>query len=563
MSIRDALVELGHSYVPERGLVKAQRKEMVSDTGDEGQDRAPGGANEDDADNAPMVTEKAGGDPKSLFWDPFAIIEQLGYKDRPSLITYGTLKAMVWKLPIVQAVIQTRVNQVASFATPAADRYQLGFRIRKRDAKDKKEPTPAEDKFINQAQSWLMRTGVTDNPRGRDDFETFLRKVAWDSLVYDQLTFETVPNKKGQPAEFYAVDGASIRLADTATTYMDEDLTDATRYVQIYDGMVIAEYTNDELFFGVRNPRTDIKLYGYGVSELEMLIPAVTSLLWAWQYNSRFFSQGSAAKGIINFKGAIPDNQLRQFRRMWYQLLSGVHNAWRTPVTNAEELQWVNMQNTNRDMEFNAWMDFLIKVVCSMYSMNPIEVNFQYGNQGQKSSLNEASNKEKITESRERGLRPLLRFISNAVNRQLIWPLNEDFEFAFVGLDADTHEDIAKRNQMRVKTTMTIDELRAEDNLPPLPNGEGTILLDPTFIQARSQKQQEEQMAQQGAGGFGEEGGGEGEGEGDLDFGDIDFEKLLAGEGEPGKEAGGKPAGPPEPAEAGEAAKSMTYEIEL
>lgn len=499
------------------------------DDPDEGPRATPGGSQQDTAASAPVPTEPTPENPKSLFWDPFAIIEQLGYKERPSAITYGTLRAIVWKTPVIQAIIQTRVNQVAAFSTPQHDRYQLGFRLKLRESD--KEPTKQDKIWMNQAETLLMRTGVTDNPRGRETFESFLRKITWDSLVYDQMGFEIVPNREGTPAEWYAVDASTLRIADSASTYLNEDAKEQVRYVQVYDGMIISEYTQEELCFGVRNPRTDIRLYGYGVSELEMLINCVTSLLWAWEYNQKFFSQGSAAKGILNFKGPVPEKQLKSFRRHWYAMLAGVENSWRTPITNSDELQWISMQSTNRDMEYNAWMDFLIKVACSMFSMDPVEVNFKYGNTGQRGGLQEANNKEKITESKERGLRPLLRFISGCINRHIIWPMNESYEFAFVGLDAKTQDDVATLNQKRVKTMMTVDELRAEDDLPPLPDKKGEVILDPTWLQYAMGQQQ---AAEGGPPGFGGGPGEEGkEGEEDEEgktFGDVDFDALLADE---------------------------------
>jgi hypothetical protein len=448
---------------------------------------------------------------------------------------------MVWKTPVIQAIIQTRVNQIAAFSTPQHDRYQMGFRLKLRDSN--KEPTKQDKIWMEQGESLIMRTGVTNNPRGRDSFETFLRKLAFDTLVFDQMTFEVVPSREGMPCEWYAVDASTMRIADSATTYMDEDDTKAVRYVQIYDGMIIAEYTQEELCFGVRNPRTDIRLYGYGVSELEMLINCITALLWSWEYNQKFFSQGTAPKGLLNFKGAVPEKQLKSFRRHWYQMLAGVENAWRTPITNADELQWINMQNTNRDMEFSAWMDFLIKVGCSMYLMDPVEVNFKYGNTGQRGGLQEANNKEKIVESKERGLRPLLRFIAQSMNQNIIWPMNEDFEFAFVGLDAKTQDDIANLNQKRVKTMMTVDELRAEDDLEPLPDGKGEIILDPTWLQFVQGKEAAEQGEEPG--GFGAP-GAEGDQGGDEEgktYGDVDFESLLAeAEGDEDEEEGNEKA---------------------
>ena len=542
MGIRDNISRLGKTALGAVG-------EIITDYVSDNLTKAK--MDEDEKDPEPqkgmgegiVPTQKAKDDPKSLFWDPYAIIEQLGYKDRPSMVSYGTLRAMTWKMPIIQAIIQTRINQIASFCIPQHDRYQLGFRVKLRDKE--KEPTKAESKWCDDMEKIIMRTGVTDNIRGRDSFEDFVRKVMYDSMVMDQMTFEIVPNRKGKPAEWYAVDASTIRLADTASTHMNEDLADAIRYVQIYDGMIISEYTQEELCFGIRNPRTDLRLFGYGVSELEMLIPVITSLLFSFEYNQNFFTQGSAAKGIINFKGTVPERQLASFRRQWYQMLTGAAGAWKTPITNSEDLQYINLQQSSRDMEFSAFIDFLIKVACSCYAIDPVEVNFQYGNSGQSASLVESSNKEKITESKERGLRPLIRFLSASLNKYIIWPTNEDFELEFVGLDSSTHAEVADLAGKQVKTYKTVDEIRAADDLPPLPDGEGEIILDPVWMQKHMANQGG--MGEEGEeGGFGEEQpegeeNEEGEGEeGGTNGKQVDFQTLLGQYDEGGGEEKGE-----------------------
>ena len=467
---------------------------------------------------AQAPTEKAETDPKAMFWDPFAIVEAVGYKERPSAITYQTLATMVWRVPIVQAVIQTRVNQVSAFAQPQRDRFMTGFRVKLRDSEAR--PKGADKKFAKDMESIFMQTGVTTNPRGRDDFATFLRKIVWDSMVYDQMNFEVVPNRRGQPAEWYAVDATTIRLADTPKLFYDEDAEEEIRAVQIYDSMVIAEYTSREMAFCVRNARTNIRQHGYGTPELESLIKAITSLLYAWEYNQKFFVQGSAQKGIINFKGPIPEKQMRAFRRQWYQMVSGVENAWRTPIVNSEDVQWISMHTNNRDMEFSAWMDFLIKVTCAVFQMDPIEVNFKYGNTGSQRAMFEAANKQKLTESKDRGLKPLLRFVARAINKYILWPIDPNFEFVFMGLDAQTPEELANLNEKRVKTIYMVDELRAENDLPPLPDGKGQVILDPTWMQF----QQAAMMAgaQQGQPGMPGLPGLPAAGEGDGAPGDMD-----------------------------------------
>lgn len=467
-------------------------------------------------DDKPLV-EKAAENPKSLMFDPYAIIDQLGYKDKPSNMTYGTLKAIYWKLPIVQAIHVLRMNQVASFCRPQKDKYSIGFKVKLRDSE--REPTKEEIKWVQKMSNMIMSTGATDNPKGRDDFEDFVKKIVKDSLTYDQWCYEVVPNRKGLPAEWYATDASTIRIADNGKTFNDEDDTKAIRYVQIYDGMIINEYTQDEMTFNVRNPNTDIRLQGYGTSELEMLVTTITGLLNAHDYNAKFFTQGNPMKGLLNFKGAVPGRQLEDFKRQWYSLLSSVENAWKTPIVNSgeQDIQYINLQATHRDMEFNAWMDFLIKEACAVYAMDPAEINFVYGNTGQKASLVESSNSEKITESKERGLRPLLRNVAKSFNKNIIQPINPDFELEFVGLDSDTRNTVVDRNTKRVKSFITVDELRAEEDKPPLPNGQGEVILDPTFLQHMQGIQAQAQA---------EEGGEEGED--NEEGGGQDIKQLLS-----------------------------------
>jgi hypothetical protein len=488
------------------------------------------------------LPEPAKDDPKALLYDPFAVIDQLGYKDRPSGITYYTLAEMTRRVPVVAAIVQTRINQVANFAVLQPNDREPGFQIVLRD-KDK-NATKKEKQRADDISRWLLNTGSSQS-LGKDTFEQFLRKLTRDSLTYDQAAFEVVPNRKGDPADFYAVDAATIRIADLPPGADVQDDPDRARYVQIYDDVVIAEFAIQELCFGVRNPRTGIRLNGYGFSELEMLISTITAMLWAFEYNRRFFSQGSATKGVLNFKGSIPDSKLDAFRRHWYAMINGVQNAWRTPITNAEELQWINLHASNRDMEFSAFFDFLIKVACGVYQFDPTEINFTYGNTGQSSQMFQAPAEQRVKSSKDRGLRPLLRSMATWINRYLIWPIEPDMEINFTGINPKDASDVIDQEKKQVSYKMTVDEIRAEDDLPPLPDGKGDVILDPTWLQFSQQKDQ-------AAMGEGEEGGA--------------WDAMM---GEPGGELeGGAPEeeGPGWPEETGqpmEAAKGQWFEADI
>ena len=466
--------------------------------------------------------------PKGLLYDPFALIDQLGYRDRPSGLTYQTLRETAKRVPTYLGIEQTRLTQVSSFATPQVDKRDPGFEIKLRD--DKATPDKKDVRRMIQLTDWILQTGSTWGP-GRDDFKTFLRKFTRDSLELDQGCFEVVCNRKGVPAEFYCLDGGTIRLADVPPGSESQTGDDSiVKYVQVYDEVVIGEFGNNDLCFGVRNPRSDIRVNGYGYAEIEMLISVVTASLWAYEYNRRFFSQGTSAKGILNFKGSVPDSKIDGFRRQWQMTLAGVTNAFRTPMTNVDDLQWINLSQTNRDMEFSAWMDWLIKVTCAVCQFDPAELNFNYGNSGQQSQMYSTPVDTKLKQSKDRGLRPLLDDISQWLNVYLIWRLDPRYKLVFVGLDARNADQAVDLGKKKVTYLMTVDELRAEDDKPPLPDGKGECILDPTWLQFAADKDQANQPQQ----------------------GPMGEPQMPGQEGPPQLQQGESPPGGPEGGEQGE-----------
>lgn len=434
--------------------------------------------------------------PKSFFTDPFQYLDHqgIGYREQPNEMTYGTLKAMSERDSVVSAIIQTRQNQVAAFCEQPRNKYAVGFRIVPKN-KDRKI-TDSERRHMKDLECFLMLTGHNRNDE-RDDFETFVRKIVRDSLRFDQVNFEVIPRRNGKPHSFVAVDPGTIRIlkpkkkkggyATTQSEYI------RPKYAQIVQGRVVTEYTEDELAFGVRNPRTDLYVGGYGMSECELLILTITAHLWAEEWNRKVFSQGSTTKGIFMVKGNIPPNQLEAFRRHWQQSIQGVSNAWRTPILNADDGNWISLQPTNMEMGYSAWIEYLIKVSTAVYQIDPAEINFDMRGGGMSQApmfmtTNEAQQKV----SRDRGLNPLLRFIERTINKKVISRIDDYYEFKFVGIDQKSEEQAIQLRLQEVQNYKTLDEVREEDDLPPVKNGD--IILNPIYT---AYMQQKEMMAQQ------------------------------------------------------------------
>lgn len=440
--------------------------------------------------------------PRAMFHDPYAITDWGGWRQRPSSLTYDTLRQMTISCTPIAAIIQLRVNQLSQFARPQQGQYDRGYRVMLRDRRDRhRSMSPEEQQRATEIERMIETTGWLlpgERPTDRDSFRTYLKKILRDTLTYDQACTEILRDRRGLPSRFICLPSETIRPAVSDVEHMDPEMRRSrVAYVQIYENTVISEFPQDALAWCVMNPRSDLRVNGFGFSPVEQIIRLVTSWLFGFDYNSRFFTQGSAVKGLINIKGAIPDKQMRAFRRMWYSMVSGTSNAWRTPILNSDDIQWVSMHSNNREMEFAAWMDWLTKLICAVYGVDPMEINFQFGNTGQKSSLSSGSSEEKLTESKDKGLRPLVEFISDSLNQHIVWDLEPDFEFVFAGIDKDAEE---KEREGRIKDAgalKMVDEVRAEMDMEPLPNGLGQVILSPVWLQYF---QGQQALAQQAAG---------------------------------------------------------------
>lgn len=450
--------------------------------------------------------------PRGLFHDPYSVMDWGGWRQRPSQLTYETLRQMSMQNTVIAAIITLRINQMSQFARPQQGQYDKGYRIVMRDRRDnQKTMTPAQSGMASEMETMLESTGYLlpdERPSDRDSFRTFIRKSTRDILTYDQWVWEKIRDRTGKPSRFICLPSETIRPAVTDMEHMDsQQRRERVSHVQVYDNTIIAEFGFDDLAWCVMNPRSDLRTNGFGLSPVEVIVRLVTSWLFGFEYNTRFFTQGSAIKGVLNIKGAIPDRQLRAFRRMWYAMVSGVQNAWKTPILNSEDVQWLNMHSTNREMEFQQWMDFLTRLICAVYGVDPVEIGFTQlgGSGGSKggANFNSRPNAQEVVESKDKGLLPLSEFMADCINAHLIWEQAPDLEFMFTGLDAKEEGKERERRKDEVANWKMVDEIREEQDLPPMADGTGQVIENPVWLQFV--------QGQQAA----EEGGGLGEGESD------------------------------------------------
>ena len=408
---------------------------------------------------------------QSVFFDPNDISGNgRGFKDSKGVLSFSVLRRM-GDIHIVKSIVSTRVEQIMNFMDFSEDEQKEGFTIRKKKSlfsTGDEKLTNEDKKKISKIVDFLEKGGWTDKWDNVDSLQEFVSKIMSDSLTLDQLAFEMVRNRMWELQKFRAVDASLIRFLDSVDPRQREGFEQyrfkghLPRYCMVWDEMILHNpitkepilYYPWELGFGIRNKTSDVRRNGYGVSELETLVNIITWILWGFSYNANFFSQGSQPKGFINIKNPnISNSTLQEFRQAWTQTMAGVGNSHRTPVINGIDLEWVDLQKlSNRDMEFNEWIKFLIIMTCSVYRIDPSELGFNFKESQQ--IFGQDGQRERLKHSREKGLKPLLIFLQGVITKYIVSELDENYEFAFTGIEVEDEEAQVKLDSEKLSSGM-------------------------------------------------------------------------------------------------------------
>ena len=165
--------------------------------------------------------------PRGLFHDPYSVMDWGGWRQRPSILTYDTLRQMSISNTVIAAIIQTRVNQLSQFAVPQQGDYDRGYRIILRDRRDKtKVMTKAQQTKATELERMIETTGYMlpdEKAYDRDSFRSFLKKIVRDCLTYDQICIEKIRDRKGRISRFIALPTETIRPAVADVEHMDPE----------------------------------------------------------------------------------------------------------------------------------------------------------------------------------------------------------------------------------------------------------------------------------------------------------------------------------------------------
>lgn len=404
--------------------------------------------------------------PKTYIYSPEQeFYTGLGYKASTRSTTYQILRSM-GRVPIISTIITTRIDQIQNYINFTSDMQRPGWTIRKkmdRFGESDGKLTDDDKREIDRIATFLEEGGIGSKwDTSRDDFDVFVRKFVRDSLELDQACSEHQRARDGSLVGFFAADSATIRMLETIDprNNFKHDYKPIKGhlpvYAQVYNNRILEDRDTREqivfypweMSFQIRNQTSDMRTNGYGVSELEILIDIITWLLYGMQYNGNFFKQGSNPKGFFTIKGNANQAVLNDFRQAWRAMVAGVSNSHKIPIFEGQDINWVDMQHSNKDMEFQMWNEFLMLMTCAVYRIDPSEAGFRFKQQGD--IFGQDGQRERLEHSKDKGLKPLLSMLQKEINKYKVSELNPKFEFVWTGIDIEDETEILNNDKTKV-----------------------------------------------------------------------------------------------------------------
>jgi hypothetical protein len=425
---------------------------------------------------------------------------------------------------IVGAIITLRIQQAMEFCHISSDKDVPGWEITLKDPK--KTPNPLQEKqkgFLEEFFVTTMRNDYKGMEPKHDDFKDLITKYVRDRLLIDKIVWEIERDKSGKAVAIWVMDGATIlpvlpggfygstsqvgfglspgynRLAEEIRKAKLEQIPpiDEIAYIQelLYGssgGGVTAAYKESDLVYDLGNELNDIRYYKQGFSVTEKANIAVVAFINSLTFNSNGLSRGAIPKVAIAMgkESGYTMDQLEDMQDEWVANFEAMDGQWNIPLLNGDA-KVLNMLPTNRDMEYQKYMEFVGALTCSIMGVDAAELGLRLNQAQQVMSENQDA---KMQFSKNRGVRELLggfAYICNKFLKLSGYDFARDFIFRFNGLATEDKGFEADLRTKNVKSIKTVDECRAEVDLPPLPDGQGKIILDSVFLQNKLGMQQQ------------------------------------------------------------------------
>ncbi len=305
-------------------------------------------------------------------------------------------------------------------------------------------------------------------------FREMIDTMVDDLLVLDAVSIYKRPNLGGGLNSLQVVDAATIvlKIDEDGGTPMPPD----PAYEQVIRGQKVAEFTADEMYYEMLNPRSYTP---YGLSPIESLVLGVSAALKSELYNLHMLTEGNIPEGFFGVPDDWTPDQIKEFQTLWDASLAGDTRA-------TSKLKFVpkgSYQPTVKpeDMRYEKFQEWLMKKTAMLFEIQPQELGFT-------DTVNKSTGEVQQDIGLQSGLKPLAAFFeeifTDVIQVDMGFP---DLKFKYTGLDQTDEKADAEIAEIKIRSGQTtVDEVRQDRGQKPLGVDKPFVLGSPTFIDADS-----------------------------------------------------------------------------
>jgi hypothetical protein len=382
----------------------------------------------------------------------------------------ATLKKIAQDHFLVHTIIQQRIADVLRYAQRSSHPWKPGWTIKLRQGLDK--PSASDRKEIKEAERFIEACiyQETWDPRSRDasgltSFQNFLAGSVRDTFRFDAMAWWTDMDLQGRVRAFRALPAGNILLA-TRDGYEGQPEIFACGVDEA--GTVKHAFTRKQLTWIIRNARTDGEAFGYGFSEITMLVRVIQAFNNAFEMNADVFTKSAIPPGLLKLKGMWTQRQVEVISRIWANLRRGATKQWALPaipVPKDGDIELLDMSRLkDNDAYYQDFVNMLAGLASAIWQFPTKRLGYRISGKGRDAETSQAVDPAALVDEEDPGLAPMLNTLENGLNQYILWTRWPHLEFHFHGKNPkeDAREYEARQN------ASTLNELRAMADLEPL-----------------------------------------------------------------------------------------------
>lgn len=346
-------------------------------------------------------------------------------------VTFEQLRWLSSSWPVLRTIIERRKDQVEAldWQVVAAEGSKLG----------------PDSPQVKNANLFLKR------PCPDKNWQAWLRMLLEDLFVLDAVALYRWPNRGGGLFALEPVDGATINVVIDGSGRVP---LEGPAYQQILKGIPAVDYTREELYYRMRNPRTNSV---YGLSPVEQIILTVNIALRRDMYNLDYYTEGNIPPAIAAVPKEWSPDHIKAYQTHWDSMMVGNLAQKRRMRFVPGDVKVQQLVDSPAKDAFDEW---LTRIACYAFSVSP---------QAFVKDQNRATAETAKSTADEEGLQPLKKWLKGLMDDILLAEFGPELEFKWMDDAATDAKKEAETDAIYVQNGIkTRDEVRDKMGLERL-----------------------------------------------------------------------------------------------